>query len=584
MLNRRSFSRVLLVLGIGIFFLCLMVGLSSVFGATRPVVGGVDYMVTSGHPLSTLAGVKILMQGGNAIDAGTAIHAALNMVEPTMSGLGGDAQIHIYNAKEKKLTTFNACGWAPRKATADFYISQGGMQGRGALSVQMPGAFAGWIMALNRYGTKTLGEVLQPAIEIGERGHPVSVALAGNLSPQNTIDLFKKYPSTTKIWWRDGKPLKAGEIVFQRDLATTFRKLTAAEQANLTKGRSAGLRAAHEFFYKGEIAKGIVDFLKPYGGLFEVDDFADFEAEELPPIMINYKGYEVYQVPPLSQGHVLLEALNVLEGYDLKAMGQNSTDYLHVVAEALKLGFADREAYLADPRFVQTPIKGMLSKEYARAQRARIDMNKAMQWPIPPGKAEQFGNTTFFAVVDKDRNVYACTTSICAPWGSGMVVDGYGFFLNNRMIYFYLNPGHPDELKPRKRALQTINPAIAMKDGKPFMAWGTPGGDQQPQSMTQVFLNFVEFGMTIQDAIESPKIGTMAFPRSDFPHTATNELLVENRIPAKVIDGLKAKGHNVRVVGEWDIGGNNQAIVIDPASGALLAGADPRREGYAIGW
>lgn len=584
--------------------------------ATRPVMTGTDFMVTAGSPLAAMAGAKVLMAGGNAIDAGVAVAAALNVVDPWLSGLGGDHAIIIHSARDQKVTSILGLGWTGKNATFDLYLNEvGEIPSRGALSAHVPGSFAAWVMALDRYGTKTLNDVFAPAIELAARGFPITPVVGDSLQSKGTVDVMAQFPSTSAIWWRNGKPLGHGDVVIQSDLATTFRKLAAAEQVNLAKGRSTALRAAHDLFYKGEIAKATVDYLKEYGGILEYEDFAEYEAVEVPPIMINYRGtYDIYETPEPTQGHVLLEALNILEGYDLKSMGHTDPEYLHLVGESLKLALADREAFLTDPRFGPVPMKGLLSKEYAKEQRARIKSDEVLLWPIEPGnpyKHEQHGGaiepqmapyafvspngavltwvegcTQHFAVVDKDRNVFATTGSIMSGWGSGMVVPGYGFLLNNRMIYYHLIEGHPNQLEPRRRTRHTIQSAIVMRDGKPFMTLGTPGADRQVQGMLQVFLNYVEFGMTVQQAIEAARgVGTTAHPGSSFPYRVGNQLEVEIVVGDDTIEALKAKGHDVRVYPPLSVSGNLQSIVIDyPDPGALLGGADPRREGYVIGW
>lgn len=622
MLARRS---VLRLVGVALVatIMAFTLGLSTVGAqtqlqwpkATRPVVTGTDYMVTAGSPLAAMAGMKVLMEGGNAIDAGVAVAAALNVVDPWLSGLGGDHAIIIYSAEAQKVTCILGLGWAGQNATFDFYLNEvGEIPSNGPLSAHVPGSFAAWVMALDRYGTKTLAEVFAPAIDLAENGFPITKMVGDSLQSRSTVELMSRYPETSAIWWRDGKPLGHGDVVIQKDLAGTFRKLAAAELANLSKGRSAALRAAHDLYYKGEIAQAIVDHLKSYGGILEYEDFAEFEAVEVPPIMTTYRGYEVYETPEPTQGHVLLQALNILEGYDLKSMSNTDPEYIHIVAEALKLALADREAFVADPRFVDVPMEGLLSKEYAAEQRARIKSDSVLTWPIEPGNPYKYmdsaisaepqqapyefvspngavltwveGCTQHFAVVDKDRNVFATTGSILGSWGSGMVVPGYGFLLNNRMGYYHLIEGHPNELMPRKRTRQTIQSAIVMKDGKPFMTLGTPGADRQVQGMLQVFLNYVEFGMTVQESIERARnTGTTMHPGSSFPYRVGGQLEVEGFfVSEEAIEALKAKGHDVRVYSPLTIGGNLQAIVIDDPPGALLGGADPRREGYVIGW
>lgn len=590
---------------------------------TRPAFNATQYMATGTVPIAIMAGAKILEQGGNAIDAGIAIHAAANVADASLTGLGGDSVMLIYDAKQDKVTTIQALGWAPKNATIDYYMKNlGELPDRGPFSVNVPGGFAGWIMALDRYGTMSLAQVFAPAIELAEKGLNVSDDMGKSLQGQSTKDLFSQYPSTTAVWWKDGKPYGPHEVIVQSDLANTFKKLVAAEQANLASGRSAALRAAHDLYYKGEIGKAIVDFLNENGQVWEYEDLAEFEATEKPPIMINYRGYEVYQNPPPTQGVVTLMALNILEGYDLKAMGHGA-EYYHLLTETLKLCLRDRAAFIGDPNFVKVPVEGMLSKEYAAEQRARINPDKAMIWPIEPGNPWKYqpgakgtelpifqitaemekimavhtadgseariaydGNTQTFNVVDKDRNVFSNTGSINSGWGSGMVVPGYGFMLNNRFVTFQLDPESPNAIEPHKVVHHTIQSIFVMKDGKPFMVVGTPGGDQQTQGTLQVVLNVLEFGMNIQQAIENGRmINTNMHISRSFPYSVGDSVSMEIVAGEEVIKAMIAKGHKVDVMQPLSINGNLSGQIIDyPVDGVLTGGSDPRRQGYAIGW
>jgi len=593
---------------------------------TRQIVVGRQYMLSGVSQQALMQGHKILEQGGNAIDAGVAILAACGVVCPQI-GLGGDSAILIYDAKRDKVTTIDGLGWAPRKATSEFYMEEVGELPRlGPLAVDVPGSFASWIMALDRYGTMSLTEVLQPAIELA-MGHVVDEIVVKRISKSSSFQAILDEPyfaSAKEIFWRDGEPPRFGEILVQRDLATTYRKLAAAEQVHLSSGRSAALRAAHDLFYKGEIAKAIVDVLQKYGGIMEYEDLAEFEAIERPPIMITYRGqYDVYQNPPPTQGHMTLEVLNILEGYDLKAMGRGA-EYYHLLSQALNLAFADRQAFVSDPAFVSIPMKGMLSKEYAAEQRARIDPNKAMEQVPEPGNPYKYdpeisaptacageiptllananigaegaifvydGDTDSFSVVDKDRNVFAHTGSLNSGAGAGIIPPGYGFWLNNRINCYDVRPGNVNEFEPHKRTRHTVQNVFVMKDGRPFMILGTPGGDKQTQGTLQVFLNYVEFGMNIQEAIEHARgINTRMCETRTYPYTAKGDLQVTTMtVGQEDIDALIAKGHKVTLLPHIMISGNLQAIVIDyPNVGVLQGGGDPRFRGsyggYTIGW
>jgi len=560
----------------------------------RPTVMSMRGMVASGHPLASEAGLRILKEGGNAIDAAIAAWLVQGQVEPGMTGLGADMYILIYLAKTKEVKFINGSGPAPMAATLDFYKSKGGMPLEGALSVEVPGAVDGALLALKRYGSKSLAQVMAPAIEIAEQGFPVSDTLAGEL--RSDREKLGKFPSTTKIWFRNGEPLKAGDVVVNRDLARTLRTI-------ITGGSDA--------FYRGSIAKTTIDYLKSNGGIHTASDWANFRAHEDEPIAINYKGIDVYECPPNSQGHVMLQALNILEGFNLREMGHNSAPYLHVITEALKLSFADRNAYNGDPKFVPPiPMKELLSKKYAAARRALINPDRAIEGEPPPGdprrmtslnkqtysapqsapvvvnawdESRELGLTTYLAVVDKDRNMVSITSSILSVFGSGMVVDGAGYFLNNRMAYFSLDPKDPNVVAPGKRTRQTINPALAVKDGKPYIVFGTPGADTQPQTQLQFFLNVVEFRMGVQQALEVPAVISNSFRGSYYPQRVIGRLITPAMLPKDVQEGLAARGHKLDVRNSRGVG-SVKAIMIHPLTNVLMGGVSPTGDSYVMGW
>ena len=501
-------------------------------GSWRPTIVAQHGMVAAGHPLAAEAGMRILKAGGNAMDAAIATWAVQGEVEPGMTGLGADMFVLYYNAKTGDVKFINGTGFAAQAATIDFYKSKGGIPDEGPLSIAVPGAVGGAAYAVKTYGTKPLADVLAPAIEIAEGGFPISESLADGL--QSGKAKIAKYPSTTKIWFKDGKPLAMGDIVRNPDLARTLRAIAA-------QGPDA--------FYRGDIAKNTAAFLKANGGIITEADLASYQPFEAAPIHVNYRGVEVYECPPNSQGFVMLEALNILEGFKLKEMGRNSAPYLHAITESLKLSFADRNAYVGDPKFVPNiPMQALLSKEYATVRRTQIDPNHAIVGEPAPGdprgmKATAAGHaqayaspqalptdvkpfdpneilnlTTYLAVVDKDHNMVSITSSLLSGFGSGVVVDKGGFFMNDRMRYFYLDPKDVNSLQPGKRTRQTINPAMALKDGKPWISFGTPGSDTQPQTQLQFFLNVAEFGMNVQEALEQPAVISNSFRDSYQPH------------------------------------------------------------------
>jgi gamma-glutamyltranspeptidase/glutathione hydrolase len=576
------------------FLACVAQPLAQSNTSWRPTVVARHGMVAAGHPLAAEAGLRILKAGGNAVDAAIATWAVQGEVEPGMTGLGADMFALIYLAKTGEVKFINGTGFAPQAATIDFYKSKGGLPDEGPLSIAVPGAVGGAALALKKYGTKPLSDVLAPAIEIAEQGFPITETLAGQLAGGR--EKLAKWPSTTKIWFKDGKPLTTGDILVNPALAKTLRAIAA-------QGPDA--------FYKGEIAKTTADFLKKSGGIITEADLRSYEPFEDVPVRTTYRGIDVFECPPNSQGFLMLEALNILEGFDLKAMGHNSAPYLHAVTEALKLSFADRNKYVGDPKFVTNiPMKALLSKEYAATRRAQINPDKAIEGEPAPGDPFKFTTTsaqayaapqavpshvgafnpdeilnltTYLTVVDKDHNMVSLTSSLLSGFGSGLVVDNGGFFLNDRMRYFYLEPDNVNSLQPGKRVRQTINPAMALRDGKPFLAFGTPGADTQPQTQLQFFLNVVEFGMPVQRALEQPSVISNSFRDSYSPHAVVGKLLTPAMLPQNVKDGLAARGHKLDIRDVKGVG-SVKGILIDPRTGVLHGGVSPTGDSYVMAW
>jgi gamma-glutamyltranspeptidase/glutathione hydrolase len=564
-------------------------------GSWRPTIVAQHGMIAAGHPLAAEAGMRILKAGGNAIDAAIATWAVQGEVEPGMTGLGGDMFMLIYLAKTGEVKVINGTGFAPQAATIELYKSKGGIPNDGPLSIAVPGAVGGAALALQKYGTRSLRDVLGPAIEIAEQGFPVTETLARGL--EGAREELAKFPSTTKIWFRDGKPLQMGDIVVNRDLARTLRTIAS-------QGAAA--------FYRGEIATSTARYLKANGGLITEVDLAAYQAYEDVAVKTTYRGIEVYECPPNSQGFVMLEALNILEGFDLRRMGHNSAPYLHAIAEALKLSFADRNKYVGDPKFVPNiPMAALLSKEYAAARRALINPDRAIDGEPAPGDPfrlrpttgasayalpqpsprsispfdpeEVLNLTTYLTVVDKDRNMVSLTSSLLSGFGSGMVVENAGFFLNDRMRYFYLDPEDVNSLQPHKRVRQTINPALALKNGKPYVAFGTPGADTQPQTQLQFFLNVAEFDMTVQQALEQPAVISNSFRDSYYPHEIAGKLLTPALLPERVRDELAARGHQLDVRNVRGVG-SVKAIMIHQRTGVLMGGVSPTGDSYVMAW
>jgi gamma-glutamyltranspeptidase / glutathione hydrolase len=573
-------------------------------GTTRPVVRGRQAAVSSMKAEATEAARRILAQGGNAFDAAVAGQAALAVTDFPMNGVGSDAVILLYDAREKKVISINAEPPAPKLATIEWY--QKNNDGKlpnsdGLLAGGIPGVVDAWYILLDRWGTMSFEQVLQPAIELAGQGFPLSERLAMYVAESKKI---RKYPTTTKIYLPDGRPPQAGEIFKNPDLARTLEKLVAAEKEHKGEGRHAALQAARDRFYKGDIARELARFSEANGGLFRYDDFAAYTAKVETPVSIDYRQYQIYKNPSASQGPTELIALNLLEGYDLKALGLNSPEYIHTSVEAVKLAMADREKYLGDTDFIKIPYDVLLSKDYARERRKLIDPAKA-SLELRPGSAQEShgalpndpplkidldgdashtGDTSYLAVVDKDRNLVSFEPSLHSVFGTGVVMGDTGLIFNCRGDYYSLVAGEANALVPGKRPRSTLQSTLVMKDNAPFMILGSPGGDDQVMRTMQTLINVLDFGMNVQQAIEAPRWSSRAFPASPFPHTMhPGDLSVEARIPESTRQALIAKGHKLVVEDGWSIG-SNAAIMIDGKNGVLSAGADPRVEAYAWAW
>ena len=576
---------------------------STISGRTfRPVVRGTQYAVSSMKMEATEAAVRILEAGGNAFDAAVAGQAVLALVNPESNGFGADAVVLLYDAREKKVHSINAEGTAPKLATIDWYNKNNA--GRipnsdGLLSASLPGVIDAWYIMLDRWGTMTFAQVLARAIDIAENGYPIGEDLSRAIARSKKI---RKYPTTMKVYFPEGRAPRPGELFRNPDSARMLRKLIDAEKA-AGRGRREALRAARDRFYKGDIARTMADFSEENGGLYRFEDFAGYTAQVETPVSTNYRGYEVYKNASSSQGPAELFMLNILEGFDPKRMGHNSAAYIHTSAEALKLAFADREQ-LGDTDFVRIPFEGLLSKAYAAERRKLVDPNRA-SLEIRPGHPERFmkttepaggrardasvgdadyseGDTSYIAVIDKDRNMVSFEPSLHSGFGTGVVMADLGFIFNCRGDYYSLTPGEPRSLEPGKRPRSTLQSTLVMKDGRPWMITGSPGGDDQIPRTVQTLLNLVDFGMNVQQAIEAPRWSTRSFASSVFPHRMSEpgHLSVESRVPEAVQKALLAKGHKLQTAGPWSLG-SNAAIVVDPGTGVLSAGADPRVEAYA---
>ncbi len=568
---------------------------------TRPAIRGTQYAVVSMKPQASQVSEQILRQGGNAFDAAVAGQAVLGLADFAMNGVGSDAVVLVYDAKTKKVYSINAEGTAPKLATIEWYKKNADGKipaSDSLLSASLPGVVDAWYTLLNRWGTMTFAQVLAPAIELAEKGFPISDSFAATLKSSKKI---RKYPTTVKLFHLDDHEPQAGEIWRNPDLARTLRKLVEAEQGAAAQGRSEALKAARDRFYKGDIARAMGDFSEKNGGLYRYEDFAAYTAKLEEPVSIDYRGYKVYKNASSSQGPAELIALNLLEGYDLKKMGLNSPDYIHTSIEAIKLAMADRDTYLGDTDFIQVPFAGLLSKEYAAERRKLIDPQHASK-EFRPGKpagapaqerprdfqirgqADHTGDTSYIAVVDQNHNMVSFEPSLHSAFGTGVVMGDLGFIFNCRGDYYSLVPGHANALEPGKRPRSTLQSTLVMKDNQPLMVLGSPGGDDQVLRTIQTFLNVVDFGMNVQQAIEAPRYNTTSFPSSPFPHVMRPGAMgVEDRIGKDIREALTQRGHILTVSGPW-VMGSNGAIFVDPKTGALSAGADPRVEAYALAW
>jgi gamma-glutamyltranspeptidase / glutathione hydrolase len=568
----------------------------------RPVIRGRQAAVTSMKPEATEAARRILQAGGNAFDAAVAGQAALAVTDFPSNGVGSDAVILLYDAKAKRVVSINAEPRAPKLATIEWYQKNNGGKlpnSDGLLAGGIPGVVDAWYLLLDRWGTMSFEQVLQPAIQLAEDGFPLSERLARAIANTRKI---RQYPSTMRVYMPGGQAPQPGDVFKNVDLAKTLRKLIEAEKAAASKGRKEALKAARDRFYKGDIAREMAKFSEDNGGLFRYEDFAEYTAKIETPVSVDYRGYQVYKNPSASQGPAELIALNLLEGYDVKKMGLNSPDYIHTSIEAIKLAMADREKFMGDMDFVKIPYDGLLSKDYARERRQLIAPQQASLElrpgsPAPKtsdqadrqvhvnleGESDHEGDTSYLALVDKDRNMVSFEPSLHSGFGTGVVMGQTGLIFNCRGDYYSLVPGEPNALEPGKRPRSTLQSTLVMKDGQPFMITGSPGGDDQVMRTIQTLMNVVDFGMNIQQAIEAPRWSTRSFPASPFPHTMyPGEMSLESRIPEATRQALVARGHKMRVTGPWTQGSNGGIVV--GANGVLSAGADPRVDAYAWAW
>jgi gamma-glutamyltranspeptidase/glutathione hydrolase len=587
--------------------------------ALRPAVIGPTAGISTGHPLTTAAAFSILLKGGNAFDAGVASLIAGGVLEQDLYSLGGEALVLVYPRKEGKVTSIVGQGWAPKAVDADWYLSRNkDLQGEGLDPAVVPGALHAALTVLEKWGTMTFADVAAPGIAYAEHGFPMRSSTARSIRSQQKF--FERWPGNKSYWHKpDGSQYLPGETIKLPALARTLKRMVEAERGARGRGRAAGIIAARDRFYKGDIAKEMVAFLQKHGAPFDISDFAEYYARIEEPASTTYRGYTVYKHGFGSQGPVLLQALNILENFDLQKMGYASADYLHTVTEALKLAYADRDTYYADPAFVQVPGEGLLSKAYAKERAALINParasttfiagdplkydSKVKQWPFWKANVENAAtartdsgadssgivkDTTHMAVIDKDGNIFDVTPS--GGWVPGAVILGdTGIGMSVRGEQFWLDKTHANQIRPRARPRYTLTPSLIFKGGVPMMALGTPGGDNQDQTILQALLSVVDFWgdwyPNLHGALERPRVQTAHFYGSFWPHEAGfNQLNVEAAIPDAVYNELKARGHDVSRLRQFGMSGCATAVLIDPATGNRIAGADPRRDCYAIAY
>jgi gamma-glutamyltranspeptidase/glutathione hydrolase len=566
----------------------------------RPMMMGTRHMAVAGHYLAAHAAFAILEAGGNAVDAGVAGGVAVGVLQSDLVNVAGVAPIILYRAKQRDVLTISGLGVWPRAMTPDYFMkNHGGAIPDGLLRTVVPSAPDAWITALENYGTMSFGDCAAAAIRFAREGFPMHHFMANQIRVHEAE--YRRWPQNGAIYLPKGRPPEPGEVFVQTDLGRTLQYMADQERTAAKNGRTAGLQAARDAFYRGDIAKAIVDFHKKNGGFMRERDMAEFRVGIEPPVKASFAGIDVYACGPWCQGPVFPQMLKLLSRFDLKAMGHNSLDYAHVLLETIKLTFADRERYYGDPRFVNVPMDVLLSDAYAQQRQAMIRRDEA--WPdMPPcGEVPGFGrghgalpkrgqaaagarDTSYVCVVDREGNVFSATPSDSSY--DMEVVPGTGLCPSPRGCQNWGDPNHTASVAPGKRPRLTPNPALALLPDGGAIPLGSPGGDVQAQAMLQVFLNHVVFGMDVQQATEAPRFASYSFPDSFEPHaSAPGVVNAENRISKEVRDGLAKRGHKVV---DWPDfvwrAGSVCLIRADKAKGVMFGGADPRRPSYALGW
>jgi len=566
----------------------------------RGEVHGQHGVVAAGRTFTVNAGARLMTAGGNAVDGGVAAIFAAAVTEISHFGLGGEAPIIIYSARDHRVIVVNGQGPAPKAATPQMFAGKAAIPGNGPLGATLPAAVDSAAIALAKYGTKSLADVLQPAIELAD-GFPMYEFLHHYFETERAA--CEPYAWTMRTYYPDGKITPVGQVFRQPNLAATLRALAQAEKDALGRGasREQAIEAGRDAFYKGAIAKEMTSAVREAGGVMTEEDLAGYHGRIEEPASAPYRGYTVYKAGFWNQGPSLLQTLRILEGFDLRAMGQGSADAVHTTVEAIKLAYADRDKYYGDPDFTRVPGDVLLSASYAASRRGLIDPRKAsleqrpglgasgssgLQAGDPPAHPpKEPGDTTSIQVADAAGNLFSATPSSGWILGGAFVAGPTGVPMSNRMQAFNLEASSPNVLAGGKRPRTTLTPTVVLRDGKPFLAIGTPGGDSQDQQILLVLLNILDFGMDVQAAIEAPRVNSL-HPVSSFDdHRAQPGVLeIEATFPARVIDELKARGHILRIRTANGISTGIVAAGIDPGTGALRGGADLRRERAIVAW
>ena len=532
--------------------------------ASRSEVIGQNGMVATSHPLATQIGLDILKQGGTAIDAAIAANIALGLMEPTGNGIGGDLFAIVWDSKTQKLHGLNASGPAPRNITIDYFIKQGlkKIPPYGPLPVTVPGAVDGWVKLHDKFGKMDFKLLFEPTIEYAKSGFPVTETIAYYLD--RSQKRFENYPNFNDVWTKNGRMPQKGEIFKNPQLAKTLEVIAS-------KGRAG--------FYEGPIARTMADFIQSQGGFLTYEDLASFHSEWTPPVSSNYRGYEVWELPPNGQGIAALQILNMLENYDLKSLGLFSAEYIHLFTEAKKLAFADRAKYYADPLFEKIPVEELISKSYAKERIKLIDANHVAK--TDEAGILKNGDTVYLTAADQYGNMISLIQSNYRGMGSGMVPPGLGFMLQDRGELFSLDKNHKNSLKGGKRPFHTIIPAFVTKDGKPFMSFGVMGGATQPQAHAQIIINIVDFGLNLQEAGDAPRIVHSGSTQpTDETMKDGGTLSIESGFGDEIEKQLAKKGHNIKY--EKGIFGGYQAIMLK--DGVYYGASETRKDGQASGY